>query len=60
MKEIATAFGLSEAEIQSLAADLAPLLDRTRHGLIFRDEPTETLVREMYGSQLTFGFHPVC
>ncbi|WP_316187974.1 MULTISPECIES: hypothetical protein [unclassified Bradyrhizobium] len=52
VKEIATAFGLSEAEAESLAADLSPLLERTRYGLIFRDEPTETLVSEKYGAKL--------
>ena len=29
---------------------LPPLLDRTPQGMIFRDEPTETLVRESYGA----------
>ena len=28
------------------------MLDRTRHGIIFRDEPTETLVEQRYGTQL--------
>ena len=51
--EIASAFGLPISEIESLAADLAPLLERTRHGLIFRDEPTETLVSETYGTRLS-------
>jgi hypothetical protein len=50
--EIATAFGISSAEVESFAADLSPLLERTRHGIIFRDEPTETLVEQRYGSQL--------
>jgi hypothetical protein len=50
--EIAVAFGTSPAEVESFIADLAPLLDRTRHGIIFRDEPTETLVQQRYGSQL--------
>ena len=50
--EIAIAFGISSAEVESFAADLSPLLDRTRHGMIFRDEPTETLVEQRYGSQL--------
>ncbi len=35
--------------VKSFAADLAPLLEQTRHGLMFRDEPTETFVRETYG-----------
>src|SRR6185369_4551755 len=47
--ELARAFGLPIAAIESFASDLSPLLDRSRHGLIFRDEPTETLVRERYG-----------
>src|SRR6202012_2970276 len=35
--EMALAFGLSKEEVSSLAADLSPLLERTKHGLIFRD-----------------------
>jgi hypothetical protein len=50
--EMALAFGLSNEEASSLAADLSPLLERTKHGLIFRDEPTETLVKRRYGSRL--------
>ncbi len=42
--ELAAAQGLSESDIESFVADLAPLLERTRHGLMFRDEPTETLI----------------
>jgi hypothetical protein len=45
--ELAAAHGLSEPEVESFASDLAPLLDRTPHGLIFRDEPTETLIRRL-------------
>jgi hypothetical protein len=51
--EMAAAFGISVSEVESFAADLSPLLERTRHGLIFRDEPTETLVRQSYGQQLS-------
>ena len=51
--EMALAFGLSKGEASSLAADLAPLLERTKHGLIFRDEPTETLVKRKYASKLS-------
>lgn len=51
--EMALAFGLSKDEAASLAADLSPLLERTRHGLIFRDEPTETLVKRKYSSKLS-------
>lgn len=51
--EMATAFGITVSEVESFAADLSPLLERTRHGLIFRDEPTETLVHQIYGQQLS-------
>lgn len=45
--ELAAAQGLSASDVESFAADLAPLLERTRHGLMFRDEPTETLIMKM-------------
>ena len=45
--ELAAAHGIVLAQVESFAADLAPLLERTRHGLMFRDEPTETLIRKM-------------
>ena len=45
--ELAAAEGRSEAAIESFAADLVPLVERTPHGLIFRDEPTETLIRRL-------------
>jgi hypothetical protein len=44
--EMAVAFDITPAEVESFAADLSPLLDRTRHGIIFRDEPTETIVHK--------------
>ena len=50
--EMALAFGLSREEVASLAADLSPLLERTKLGLIFRDEPTETLVKRKYATKL--------
>ena len=50
--EAAIAFGVAASEIESFAADLAPLLDRTRHGIIFRDEPTETFVSQRYGGHV--------
>jgi hypothetical protein len=53
IEEMAVAFGLQKPEIESLATDLSPLLERTRLGLIFRDEPTETLVGTKYGAQLS-------
>ena len=51
LSEYAEAHGMAIGAIESFAADLAPLLEHTEHGMTFRDEPTETLVRESYGSQ---------
>ncbi len=47
LDELAAAQGLTAGDIESFATDLAPLLERTRYGLMFRDEPTETLIRQM-------------
>lgn len=46
--EYADALGMDLSVVKSFAADLAPLLERTKYGLMFRDEPTETLIREIY------------
>jgi hypothetical protein len=51
LDEYADAHGMDLSTVKSFAADLAPLLEQTRHGLMFRDEPTETLVREAYAAQ---------
>lgn len=51
LSEYAEAHGMAIGVIESFAADLAPLLEQTEHGMTFRDEPTETLVRESYGSK---------
>jgi hypothetical protein len=50
VEELAAAHGLIAEQVESFAADLAPLLERTPHGLMFRDEPTETLIRSSYGT----------
>ena len=50
LEEYAGAYGIATAAAESLAADLHPLLERTNQGLMFRDEPTETLVRDRYAS----------
>ncbi len=42
--------GLEISAIESFAVDLFPLIDSTKHGMIFRDEPTETLIREQFES----------
>jgi len=48
LDEYADAHAIDLSAVKSFATDLAPLLEQTRHGLMFRDEPTETLVREEY------------
>lgn len=52
LSEYADAHGLDFSAIESFAADLAPLLERTNHGLMFRDEPTETLMRKKYAEDV--------
>lgn len=48
LKEFAQVNGMAEGAVVSFAADLSPLLEQTKHGLMFRDEPTETLIRRSY------------
>lgn len=48
LKEFAQVNGMAEGAVLSFAADLSPLLEQTKHGLMFRDEPTETLIRRNY------------
>lgn len=48
LKEFAQVNGLAEGAVVSFAADLSPLLEQTKYGLMFRDEPTETLIRRNY------------
>lgn len=48
IEELAAAHGLMAEQVESFVADLAPLLERTPHGLMFHDEPTETLIRSTY------------
>ncbi|MEQ7892608.1 NACHT domain-containing protein [Xanthomonas arboricola] len=48
LKEFAQVNGMAEGAVASFAADLSPLLEQTKHGLMFRDEPTETLIRRKY------------
>ncbi|WP_158219724.1 NACHT domain-containing protein [Ideonella sp. A 288] len=53
VSDLAAANQLAIGAVESFAADLAPLLERTKHGLMFRDEPTETLIRETYSTDTT-------
>lgn len=48
--EYAGALGIDINAIESFASDLNPLLERTNYGLMFRDEPTETLVQARYAT----------
>ena len=48
--EYAGAHGIELSAVESFASDMAPLLERTNQGLTFRDEPTETFVRERHAS----------
>jgi hypothetical protein len=48
LEELANALGWSAAQVNTAASDLAPMLEISSHGAIFRDEPTETYVRETY------------
>ncbi|MBU3002772.1 NACHT domain-containing protein [Paraglaciecola arctica] len=50
INEYAIAQDMDVSAIESFIADLAPLLERTKHGIWFRDEPTETLIRKTYAS----------
>ncbi|MDP3740412.1 MAG: hypothetical protein Q8R02_23700 [Hyphomonadaceae bacterium] len=50
LDELASALDWSTSAISGFVADLAPLLEHTKLGLIFRDEPTETYIREQFGS----------
>jgi hypothetical protein len=51
LEELANALGWSAAQVNTAASDLAPMLEIASHGAIFRDEPTETYVRETYSQQ---------
>ncbi len=50
LEEYADAHALDLSAANSFASDLFPLLEHTRHGLTFRDEPTETFVRSAYAA----------
>lgn len=49
MEEYASLHGVSKEEAVSFCNDLGRLLERTPHGIIFRDEPADTYVRKEYG-----------
>ncbi len=51
LEELAKALGWSAAHVNAAASDLAPMLEITSHGAIFRDEPTESYIRDKYSKQ---------
>jgi hypothetical protein len=51
LDELATALDWPISQVRSAASDLAPMLEIVPHGAIFRDEPTETYVRETYSHE---------
>ncbi|MDX7184856.1 hypothetical protein QDQ65_15340 [Klebsiella aerogenes] len=51
LDEMADALGWSRSKVNSAVTDLAPMLELQMHGAIFRDEPTETFIRETYGKE---------
>ena len=50
LEEYARSQGVEKSAAESFATDMRRWLERTEQGLMFRDEPTETLIREEYGS----------
>ena len=53
MEELASALGWPETQVNSAISDLAPMLEIVAHGAIFRDEPTETFIREVYSQEVS-------
>lgn len=51
LDDLADALGWSGSQVSSAASDLAPMLEVTPYGAIFRDEPTETYIRDTYAGQ---------
>jgi hypothetical protein len=51
LEELARALGWSVVQVRTAASDLAPMLENTSHGAIFRDEPTESYIRETFSDK---------
>lgn len=49
--ELASALGWSFSQVNSAASDLAPMLENLPQGAIFRDEPTETYIWDLYSRE---------
>jgi len=53
LTELAKALDWSDSQVNSAASDLAPMLELVKHGAIFRDEPTETYIKDHYASEVS-------
>lgn len=51
LEEMASALSWPKSKVKSAVTDLAPMLEVLKYGAIFRDEPTETFIREKYASE---------
>ena len=51
VEDYALANNVDTNAIESMVSDLAPLIEKSKHGVIFKDEPTETLILKIYGTQ---------
>ncbi|WP_421789242.1 dsDNA nuclease domain-containing protein [Hyphobacterium sp.] len=51
LEELAAALGWELGQVRSATSDLAPMLEVLNHGVVFRDEPTETYIRENYAEE---------
>lgn len=50
LEEYAYAHNIEVSAVESFITDLLPLLERNQQGIIFKDEPTETFMRNKYVS----------
>ena len=53
LNELAKALDWSSSHVNSAASDLVPMLELVNHGAIFRDEPTETFIRDHYANEVS-------
>lgn len=52
IEDYALANKVDSNAITSMISDLAPLLELSKYGVMFKDEPTETLIIKKYGSKI--------
>lgn len=51
LNELAEALGWSGSQVDSATSDLAKIIELGKNGAIFRDEPTETYIKEHFGNE---------